>query len=102
MKEYDVIVSGGLVTQGYSFKSESRNSKEHLVNTGANECEVYYNGTCVSAARRDVNAPFKAYNIDVSLINERNERENEEKPKVVSPKRPAPKHTRSNNKSQER
>lgn len=51
--KYRVVVNGGLVTVGYAFESDSRNSKKHLTETGANHCAVYAkNGVQVSAATR--------------------------------------------------
>lgn len=53
MTKYNVVVNGGLVTRGYEFKSNSRNSKKHISNTGADYCAVYTKGGIqVSAATR--------------------------------------------------
>ena len=52
--KYIVVVSDGICTTGKEFYSNSRNSKKHLVDTGANKCVVYtLSGKPVSAARVD-------------------------------------------------
>lgn len=52
MKKYDVIVSGGVLTMSKSFQSCSRNAKKHIIETGADCCEIYHNGVKISGARR--------------------------------------------------
>lgn len=54
MAKYTIKVWGGLVTYGYEFESNSRNSKKHIIDTGADHCEVFTkSGVQVSSAVRD-------------------------------------------------
>lgn len=54
MTKYTVTVWGGLVTVAQTFDSNSRNSKKHIIDTGADHCEVFTkSGVQVSAAVRD-------------------------------------------------
>ncbi len=56
MRKYNIIVFGGLVGGGYSFTSNSRNAKQHIVDTGADNCIVQtLGGKDITAASRDEN-----------------------------------------------
>lgn len=53
MAKYQVVVHGGVVTNGFAFISDSRDSKKHLRNHGGEYCDVYtMRGKQISAARR--------------------------------------------------
>lgn len=53
MKKYIVEVYGGSVTVAQTFESNSRNSKKHISDTGADHCSVFTKGgKQVSAATR--------------------------------------------------
>lgn len=62
--KYTVVVSGGQTGYGHQFESNSRNSKLHVRNTGADCAEVYLkNGKLVSKAIRVAEGRGKIINV---------------------------------------